>query len=91
MQFYFQKYDKPKFVLCLAFATNGDVITGDSNGNIYIWGKGKITQLLFDVLNKSVDCYWDERRWGGGNTSSVMCIFGPIPRVNFTVRVRNWY
>ncbi|XP_033102726.1 77 kDa echinoderm microtubule-associated protein-like isoform X3 [Anneissia japonica] len=36
----FEKHDKPKYVLCIAFADNGDVISGDSNGNIYIWGKG---------------------------------------------------
>lgn len=37
-----QKHDKPKFVLCVAFAENGDVISGDSNGNIFIWPKGLI-------------------------------------------------
>eukprot|EP00105_Crassostrea_gigas_P010553 XP_011425881.1 PREDICTED: echinoderm microtubule-associated protein-like 2 isoform X9 [Crassostrea gigas] len=36
----FDKHDKPKFVLCVAFAENGDVISGDSNGNIFIWPKG---------------------------------------------------
>ena len=36
-----QKLEKPKFVTCIAFAENGDVISGDSNGNIYIWGRGK--------------------------------------------------
>jgi microtubule-associated protein-like 1/2 len=29
-----------KYVLCVAFASNGDVITGDSNGSIVIWPKG---------------------------------------------------
>ena len=42
--FFPQKYEKPKFMLSLAFASSGDVITGDSNGNIYIWGKGEFTQ-----------------------------------------------
>ncbi|XP_063957676.1 77 kDa echinoderm microtubule-associated protein isoform X1 [Lytechinus pictus] len=44
----FEKYDKPKFVLSLAFTGNGDVITGDSNGNMYIWGKGntRISQAV---------------------------------------------
>lgn len=36
----FDKFDKPKYVLCVAFAENGDVITGDSNGSIIIWPKG---------------------------------------------------
>ncbi|XP_041351866.1 echinoderm microtubule-associated protein-like 2 isoform X3 [Gigantopelta aegis] len=44
----YDKHEKPKFVLCLAFADNGDVITGDSNGNILVWGKGgnRITQAV---------------------------------------------
>nr|XP_006812207.1 PREDICTED: echinoderm microtubule-associated protein-like 1-like [Saccoglossus kowalevskii] len=36
----FEKYEKPKFVLCIAFADNGDIISGDSNGNIFVWGRG---------------------------------------------------
>lgn len=36
----FDKYDKPKYVLCLTFNNYGDTITGDSNGNLMIWPKG---------------------------------------------------
>ncbi|XP_037550823.1 echinoderm microtubule-associated protein-like 1 isoform X2 [Nematolebias whitei] len=36
----FEKHEKPKFVLCVNFAENGDTITGDSSGNILVWGKG---------------------------------------------------
>ncbi|XP_072424628.1 echinoderm microtubule-associated protein-like 1 isoform X2 [Chiloscyllium punctatum] len=36
----FEKHEKPKFVLCATFAENGDTITGDSSGNILVWGKG---------------------------------------------------
>lgn len=35
-----QKQEKPKFVLCVTFSENGDTITGDSSGNILVWGKG---------------------------------------------------
>ncbi|XP_040553605.2 echinoderm microtubule-associated protein-like 4 isoform X9 [Gallus gallus] len=35
----FGKYEKPKFVQCLAFLGNGDVLTGDSGGIILIWSK----------------------------------------------------
>ncbi|XP_036080655.1 echinoderm microtubule-associated protein-like 4 isoform X5 [Rousettus aegyptiacus] len=35
----FGKYEKPKFVQCLAFMGNGDVLTGDSGGVILIWSK----------------------------------------------------
>uniref|UniRef100_A0A8C1C150 EMAP like 2 n=1 Tax=Cyprinus carpio carpio TaxID=630221 RepID=A0A8C1C150_CYPCA len=36
------------YVLCVAFAENGDAITGDSSGNIYIWAKGgnRISQVV---------------------------------------------
>lgn len=36
----FDKYDKPKYVLCLTFNDLGDTITGDSNGNLIIWSRG---------------------------------------------------
>ncbi|XP_037663698.1 echinoderm microtubule-associated protein-like 4 isoform X3 [Choloepus didactylus] len=35
----FGKYEKPKFVQCLAFLGNGDVLTGDSGGVTLIWSK----------------------------------------------------
>ncbi|KAK3093743.1 hypothetical protein FSP39_019600 [Pinctada imbricata] len=44
----FDKHDKPKYVLCVAFAENGDVISGDSNGAIFVWSKGnnRISQAV---------------------------------------------
>uniref|UniRef100_A0A8C7QYT8 EMAP like 1 n=1 Tax=Oncorhynchus mykiss TaxID=8022 RepID=A0A8C7QYT8_ONCMY len=33
-------FEKPKFVLSVTFSENGDTITGDSSGNILVWGKG---------------------------------------------------
>ena len=44
---YLQRHDKPKFVTCMVFAENGDLITGDSNGNLFIWGKGKSSQHVY--------------------------------------------
>uniref|UniRef100_A0A8C1EJB7 EMAP like 3 n=1 Tax=Cyprinus carpio carpio TaxID=630221 RepID=A0A8C1EJB7_CYPCA len=38
----FGKYKKPKFVLCFVFSLTGDVLTGDSEGNILTWGKSAI-------------------------------------------------
>ncbi|XP_077138478.1 echinoderm microtubule-associated protein-like 4 isoform X4 [Ranitomeya variabilis] len=35
----FGKYEKPKFVQCLAFLPNGDVLAGDSGGVMLIWSK----------------------------------------------------
>uniref|UniRef100_A0A8B9SES0 Echinoderm microtubule-associated protein-like 4 n=1 Tax=Apteryx owenii TaxID=8824 RepID=A0A8B9SES0_APTOW len=42
----FGKYEKPKFVQCLAFLGNGDVLTGDSGGIILIWGKTTISRQI---------------------------------------------
>ncbi|XP_059574040.1 echinoderm microtubule-associated protein-like 2 isoform X1 [Alligator mississippiensis] len=44
----FEKHEKPKYLLCVAFTENGDVVTGDSGGNLYIWGKGgnRISQAV---------------------------------------------
>jgi len=39
----FETREKPKYVTCLAFADNGDVLTGDSSGNILVWSKGSNT------------------------------------------------
>lgn len=33
----FQKYEKPKFVQCLAFLSTGDILTGDSGGVLLVW------------------------------------------------------
>ncbi|XP_077193998.1 echinoderm microtubule-associated protein-like 4 isoform X4 [Paroedura picta] len=35
----FGKYEKPKFVQCLAFLGNGEVLTGDSGGILLIWSR----------------------------------------------------
>ena len=32
--------ERPKYVTCLAFGSNGDVLTGDSNGNVFVWPRG---------------------------------------------------
>uniref|UniRef100_A0A8C8S2F6 EMAP like 1 n=1 Tax=Pelusios castaneus TaxID=367368 RepID=A0A8C8S2F6_9SAUR len=46
----FEKQEKPKFVLCVTFSENGDTITGDSSGNILVWGKGKTRQKISYAL-----------------------------------------
>uniref|UniRef100_A0A8D0CVL6 EMAP like 4 n=1 Tax=Sander lucioperca TaxID=283035 RepID=A0A8D0CVL6_SANLU len=33
----FGKYEKPKFVQCLAFLSSGDILTGDSGGILLVW------------------------------------------------------
>ncbi|XP_041920959.1 echinoderm microtubule-associated protein-like 4 isoform X1 [Alosa sapidissima] len=38
----FGKYEKPKFVQCLAFLSNGDILTGDSGGIMLIWSRSNV-------------------------------------------------
>ncbi|XP_043284109.1 echinoderm microtubule-associated protein-like 2 isoform X6 [Venturia canescens] len=39
----FEGREKPRYVTCVAFNQNGDVLTGDSNGNIIVWSRGTNT------------------------------------------------
>ncbi|KAK7871406.1 hypothetical protein R5R35_006108 [Gryllus longicercus] len=52
----FENRDKPKYVTCLAFTQTGDVISGDSNGNVIIWGRGTntISRFIRNVHEGSV-------------------------------------
>lgn len=52
----FETRDKPKYVTCLGFNHNGDVLSGDSNGNIIVWGRGTntIQKLVRGVHDGSV-------------------------------------
>lgn len=43
----FEGREKPKFVTCVCFNQAGDVLTGDSNGNIIVWGRGTNTIARF--------------------------------------------
>uniref|UniRef100_A0A673N7H8 Echinoderm microtubule-associated protein-like 4 n=1 Tax=Sinocyclocheilus rhinocerous TaxID=307959 RepID=A0A673N7H8_9TELE len=42
----FGKYEKPKFVQCLAFLNNGDILTGDSGGIMLIWTRSTAEHAL---------------------------------------------
>uniref|UniRef100_A0A1Y1MLA9 Uncharacterized protein n=1 Tax=Photinus pyralis TaxID=7054 RepID=A0A1Y1MLA9_PHOPY len=52
----FESRDKPKFILCVSFLQSGDVITGDSNGNIVVWGRGTntIVKMVKNVHEGSI-------------------------------------
>uniref|UniRef100_A0AAY4AFF5 HELP domain-containing protein n=1 Tax=Denticeps clupeoides TaxID=299321 RepID=A0AAY4AFF5_9TELE len=57
----FGKYKKPKFILCFVFSLTGDVLTGDSEGNILTWGKsaadtktlGKAAKGTFQIMRQT--------------------------------------
>lgn len=50
------KIDKPKYILCVAFLPTGEVLTGDSEGNILFWNHkdGKISKVIKDAHEGSV-------------------------------------
>ncbi|MED6265696.1 Echinoderm microtubule-associated protein-like 4, partial [Characodon lateralis] len=33
----FGNHDRPKFIQCLTFRSNGDIVTGDSAGQLLVW------------------------------------------------------
>lgn len=43
----FESRDKPKYVTSVAFLQSGEIITGDSNGNLAVWGRGTNTIIKF--------------------------------------------
>ncbi|XP_047456738.1 echinoderm microtubule-associated protein-like 3 isoform X2 [Mugil cephalus] len=57
----FGKYKKPKFIQCFTFSLTGDVLTGDSEGNILTWGKsaadiktlGKGAKETFQIMRQT--------------------------------------
>ncbi|XP_031785900.1 echinoderm microtubule-associated protein-like 2 isoform X7 [Nasonia vitripennis] len=52
----FESREKPKYITCLAFNQDGDVLTGDSNGNIIIWARGTntITKVIRTLHDGSI-------------------------------------
>ncbi|XP_072315121.1 echinoderm microtubule-associated protein-like 2 [Eucyclogobius newberryi] len=57
----FGKYKKPKFIQCFVFSLTGDVLSGDSEGNILTWGKsaadiktlGKGAKETFQIMRQT--------------------------------------
>ncbi|XP_072246523.1 echinoderm microtubule-associated protein-like 4 [Leuresthes tenuis] len=41
----FGKYEKPKFVQCLAFLSTGDIVTGTSGGSLLVWKRNSTETL----------------------------------------------
>ena len=41
-----RKIDRPKDVYCAAYAENGDILTGDSDGNVMVWKANKVVRVL---------------------------------------------
>uniref|UniRef100_A0AAY4AF69 HELP domain-containing protein n=1 Tax=Denticeps clupeoides TaxID=299321 RepID=A0AAY4AF69_9TELE len=54
----FGKYKKPKFILCFVFSLTGDVLTGDSEGNILTWGKSAADTKTLGKAAKGAHQAW---------------------------------
>lgn len=56
----FEGREKPKYVTCISFTQNGDVISGDSNGNVIVWGRGTniITRFFKYVCHLLTNGHW---------------------------------
>ncbi|XP_028133736.1 echinoderm microtubule-associated protein-like 2 isoform X1 [Diabrotica virgifera virgifera] len=44
----FESRDKPRYVTCVSFLQSGEAITGDSSGNLAVWGRG--TNTIFKYV-----------------------------------------
>ncbi|KAM7535160.1 hypothetical protein Aperf_G00000089460 [Anoplocephala perfoliata] len=93
----FEKYEKPKFVLSMVFDENGDLITGDSNGNIFLWARGtnKISQAVLGVhvggifaLTFSKDGHLLS---GGGRDCRIVQLDTQLDPTGVAVELSTWY
>uniref|UniRef100_A0A182RKT3 WD_REPEATS_REGION domain-containing protein n=1 Tax=Anopheles funestus TaxID=62324 RepID=A0A182RKT3_ANOFN len=46
----FESFEKPKYVTAISFTQTGDVVTGDSSGNLAVWKRG--TNVISRFLKK---------------------------------------
>ncbi|XP_052766462.1 echinoderm microtubule-associated protein-like 2 isoform X3 [Mya arenaria] len=74
----FQKHEKAKVIICFCFTENGDVVSGDSSGNIYMWEKGsnKISKAIQNAHEGGVFSLWASRDGsilsGGGKDRKII-------------------
>ncbi|XP_075977053.1 echinoderm microtubule-associated protein-like 2 isoform X7 [Anticarsia gemmatalis] len=78
----FETRDKPKYVTCLGFNHNGDVLSGDSNGNIIVWGRGtntimKLVRGVHDGSVFSICCLKEGNIVTGGGKDGRVVLFDP--------------
>ena len=54
-----QSYLRAKYVSAILHTERGDLITGDSNGTVYVWGRGgnNITNLVKHAHQVTVHVY----------------------------------
>lgn len=89
----FENRDKPKYVTCLAFTQTGDVLSGDSNGSIIVWGRGTntITRFLRNVHEGSIFsiCVLKEGSiiTGGGKDGRLIQFDSELQKTGFEAQI----
>lgn len=89
----FETRDKPKYILSVGFLQTGDIITGDSNGNLAIWGRGTntILRIVKGVHNGGVFTICVTRDGsvitGGGKDARVVKLDSNLSRSREEVQV----
>uniref|UniRef100_A0A7N6B1T5 EMAP like 4 n=1 Tax=Anabas testudineus TaxID=64144 RepID=A0A7N6B1T5_ANATE len=72
----FGKYEKPKFVQCLAFLSTGDILTGDSGGVLLVWTRTFQISRQVKGHEGSVFCMCEMRSGtlltGGGKDRKIL-------------------
>ena len=66
-----RKIPRPQSVNCSAFAQSGEILTGDSDGNVMIWGGVKVIRVLKGAHEGSVAdiCVMDDGSFVSGGLS----------------------
>uniref|UniRef100_A0A3Q2PRE1 EMAP like 4 n=1 Tax=Fundulus heteroclitus TaxID=8078 RepID=A0A3Q2PRE1_FUNHE len=71
----FGNHDRPKFIQCLTFRSNGDIVTGDSAGQLLVWTRNS-AEAPMEAHEKGVFCMCDMRSGtlltGGGKDRRVV-------------------
>uniref|UniRef100_A0A3B3X4V8 EML-like first beta-propeller domain-containing protein n=1 Tax=Poecilia mexicana TaxID=48701 RepID=A0A3B3X4V8_9TELE len=74
----FGSHDRPKFIQCLTFRSNGDIVTGDSAGQLLVWTRNSMRTDLrpIEAHEKGVFCMCDMRSGslltGGGKDRRIV-------------------
>ncbi|CAH1391210.1 unnamed protein product [Nezara viridula] len=89
--------EKPKYVTCIAFTPSGDVLSGDSNGNIIVWGRGtnSIVTMVTKVHDGPIFCLCVLRDGsiisGGGKDGVIKQLDNNLePTGNERKKVQDW-
>ena len=73
-----KKIEKPKYVISTNFANSGEIISGDSDGNVMIWRSVKVVRVLKGAHTGPVSdiCVLDDGSFvSGGVSDGALVVF----------------